>query len=60
MWSMFLLAYAVIVTIYALIKKISLLAILLFYAEHGNELPDNEQLQQYAIKACKKLFHIPN
>lgn len=57
---MFLLTYAIIVTMYALVKKISLLAILLFYAEHGNDLPDDEQLQQYTIKACKKLFHIPN
>lgn len=38
-----------------LIYRLSLMAILLYYAEHGQELPNQSTIQQYQMKVLKKL-----
>lgn len=56
--SIIILAYAIVITIYAAVTRISLLSILLYYADRHISLPDDNEIQKYTIKACKKLFHI--
>ncbi len=54
----------VIITVYAVLKavsyKISVSAILLYYSECGVDLPSDEAIQKYTMKAVKKMFHIPS
>lgn len=38
-----------------LIYRLSLMAILLYYAECGQELPNQSTIQQYQMKVLKKL-----
>ena len=38
-----------------LIYRLSLMAILLYYAERGQELPNQSTIQQYQMKVLKKL-----
>lgn len=51
---------SVVAVLYAVTQKIGLIAILLYYAECGIELPDNNAIQKYTTKAVKKLLHIPS
>lgn len=60
MLTIFFIVLSAIASVMALANKISTLAILLYYAECGVELPDDSDLQKYAAKAVKKLFHMPN
>lgn len=51
-----------ILLLYAILKwmiyKISTMAVLLYFAEHGQELPSIQTLQRYQKKIVKKIFHI--
>lgn len=38
-----------------LIYRLSLMAILLYYAERGQELPNQSTIRQYQMKVLKKL-----
>lgn len=52
------------VAVYAALKafsyKISNLAILLYYSECGADLPSDEAIQKYTMKAFKKMLQIPS
>ncbi len=58
MWTVFL----CVVLIWAVSKwmtyKLSVLAILLYYADCGIELPDTNTIQKYRLKVAMKFFHI--
>lgn len=56
--SIIILAYAIVITIYAIVTRISLLSILLYYEDKKIGLPNDNEIQKYTIKACKKLFYI--
>lgn len=41
-----------------IIYRLSVMAILLYYAERGVDLPSTEIIQEYRMKAAMKLLHI--
>ena len=40
------------------IYRISVMAILLYFAERGVDIPDAQVIQKYRLIVAKKLFHI--
>lgn len=57
-------AILVIILLIAIVKwimyRLGLLAVLLYYAECGHELPDQETIRKYQAKVILKTFGIKN
>lgn len=58
MWSLLWAMLFIFATIKAIGYKIGNLAVILYYAEQGNELPNNAEIQKYTAKVVKKILKL--
>lgn len=58
MWYVILILLLIVVVMKMLYYKLCIMAILLYFAECGIELPDAAKIQEYCIKAARKQLGI--
>lgn len=56
--KLLLVLYAIVVTLFAISKKIGILAIIMYMAERGDKFPDDDEMKKYTTMAWKKFLHI--